>query len=449
MMMWEKLTLVVADWGCGMNFDKLQECLQLGYKSQSGHPLNQHGFGIKNALTVLSGGGTWQLASRESESEPYTVVHGPFQLEMPTSDEVSLDFLPEDVQFAYPNPRTVICVGVARSFARTATRKTSSTSLPVLRNWLIEHLGVMYRGYLGLDVHTMEPKAKIIVSLESSSTMVPPVPVPMTVLFERNFTVELHGKSTKIIFRAGQIDPRQREQLIRTSDGCMKAKYYYQSNITTQGTDIMLGGRVIATSMFSEIWMSGDGEPLVRHNSFNDFTGELIVPEVPAGALPTINNKSGIDLNNEDWTTVFSLLQDFKPDPKEKANTEKRLCHNWMDILKAARPEDTITDEFSIWPTATRIDVVDMGPQKVDIYEVKVGKAEPLNLYQLKMYWDGMVLAGKQPTGGTLLVKDYCADLVEMCKQMNQMPPPLLPDAQSAPYKFSICTHTEKKLADI
>ena len=39
----------------------------------------------------------------------------------------------------------------------------------------------------------------------------------------------------------------------------------------------------------------------------------------------------------------------------------------------------------------------------IDIFEVKKGKAAPLDLYQLVMYWDALVYAGKRPTGGHLV----------------------------------------------
>ena len=70
------------------------------------------------------------------------------------------------------------------------------------------------------------------------------------------------------------------------------------------------------------------------------------------------------------------------------------------------------------------------------------GRAEPQNLYQLKMYWDGLVLQGCQPTHGTLLVQNYSSDLKLMLDQMNRLPPPLTRDGRpSAPYALDIATH--------
>ena len=84
---------------------------------------------------------------------------------------------------------------------------------------------------------------------------------------------------------------------------------------------------------------------------------------------------------------------------------------------------------------------------KCDIYEMKARKAEPLNLYQLRMYWDGLVLSGVQPTRGTLLAASYTDNLVQMVAMMNELPTPCFPDGSpSAKYNFTIATHAEKHL---
>ena len=54
-----------------------------------------------------------------------------------------------------------------------------------------------------------------------------------------------------------------------------------------------LGKRVIATRVFDVIWKTDDGlSQLTRHNNYNDFVGEVLIPELPRGVLTTVNNKS-------------------------------------------------------------------------------------------------------------------------------------------------------------
>lgn len=447
----DTVTLVVADWGIGMSPGALAAALQLGSIPISGSRLNEHGFGVKNALTSLSGGnGRWFLASRPAENYPYCLAQGPFDVQMTLYEVPDLaSMLPGGVHLCRPDPRTVICVEVPLSYARTLqTRGGPCSDAVTLRSWLLEHLGVAYRGYLELDPATMEPSARILLTVGDSTLPVPPIPVPMSNERVQRFTVELGGQPTPIEYRFGLLDADRRDHLISLSTGPVKAKCYYQGNIPTQGIDIRLGKRVIATAQLGQIWCSDHGEPLARHNSYNAFVGELLIPELPRGVLPTLNNKTGIDPNDSGWKNLFGRLGVWPPPKAMRELTEEVLKRRWMEILQAACPEDKVSDECSVWPTGTRIDVVAQAPGKLDLYELKAGRAEPQHLYQLKMYWDGLVLEGRQPTHGLLLAQSYSSDLQAMADLVNQLPPPLGKDGKpSAPYALALATHAEKHLA--
>ena len=228
-----------------------------------------------------------------------------------------------------------------------------------------------------------------------------------------------------------------------------KAKYYYQGNQPTQGVDIRLGKRVIATAQLSEIWRGPNGMPLARHNNYNEFVGEVLLPELPRGVLSTLNNKTNLNPNDPDWQNLFSLLAQVPPLAHPKACTEKALQNRWISALLAVNPQDRVTDEMTVWPTGTRIDVLDEGAGKRVIYELKATKGEPLHLYQLKMYWDGLVLDGIQPTEAVLIVPKYTSDLARMTELINdRLTPPALPDGSpSLPYHIKLATHEEKCLA--
>ena len=252
-----------------------------------------------------------------------------------------------------------------------------------------------------------------------------------------------------MVYRYGSLNADRRDHLICTSEGISRAKCYYQGNIPTQGIQIEVGGRVLATGLLSEIWRQDrNGDPVARHNHYNDFVGELVIPDLPRGVLATLNNKTSLDPQDPDWQAVFEKLSAYPPPKSATGDSEAVLKTKWMDILQAACPQDRVSDEQSVWSTGTRIDVVAENTGKLDIYELKTRKAEPLNLYQLKMYWDGLVVdKGKQPTSATLLAADYSSEILNMLNQMNALPPPCFADgAPSAPYNLKIATLAEKKL---
>lgn len=61
----DELLLVVADWGSGMDLSQLENALQLGSLPTGSNRLNEHGFGINNALASLTGGDRpWALYIR-------------------------------------------------------------------------------------------------------------------------------------------------------------------------------------------------------------------------------------------------------------------------------------------------------------------------------------------------------------------------------------------------
>ena len=88
------LNIAVADWGCGMELAALTNALQLGSAPLSNDRLNEHGYGLNNALACLSGGtGDWCIYTR-SQPGPYFKVSGPFDLNMTVKMTDTID-LPE------------------------------------------------------------------------------------------------------------------------------------------------------------------------------------------------------------------------------------------------------------------------------------------------------------------------------------------------------------------
>ena len=418
------LNLAVADWGRGMDLD-----------------------------ACLSGGtGDWCIYTH-SQPGNYYKVSGPFDLTMIVEQMDTLDLAP-GLNLHWADPSTVVCVRVPMTIARTMQRQGNRrpTDLATMRTWLIEHLGVAYRGFLSLDSETLEPSAKIVVTVGDSAVLVPPIHVPMMMTHTEHFQVELGGQIVTLTYVYGLLDRSMRDHLVQGG----KARYCYQGSQPTQGIDIRLGKRVIATAQLGEIWRKEDGSALSRHNAYNDFVGELLIPDLPRGVLSTLTNKTGIDHTDADWAKVFEALAAFPPiknaqsAPVKNAQSagEKELRLRWMQMLKATNPEDDVTGEVTVWPTGTRIDVTDRTKSgKCDIYELKAGKGEPQDLYQLRMYWDGLVLSGVQPTRGVLLAAGFAEHMAAMLPLMNALPAPLFPDGSpSAAYNFSLATHAEKQL---
>jgi hypothetical protein len=434
----DSVDVYVADNCRGMTLGIMKKALQLGESATTDNRLNEHGFGMKNALATLSGeNGWWKIWTKPVDEDTVYTAEGPFGPEMYVRDDEAFPeetFLPSDIS-------TLIKVPVRLSFVQTVQgRGAPAKDLALLREWLIEHLGVLYRGYLEQDPRTYENSGVIVVSIVRDRVRVPPIPVPLGNMVTKYLEIEIGGEVVNLEYRYGALDEVKRDNLVRGQ----KAKYYYQGNQPTQGIDIRLGKRVIATMQFQTIWKHPDGDrQLSRHNRYNDFLGELRIPELPRGILTTVNNKTDFNLDDPDWVKMFDKLNEIRPIENIRERSESALRKKWMSMLRATNPEDTVTDERCVWPTGTRIDVYrKMADGKIVIYEMKTGTGSPIHLYQLKMYWDGLVLGGEQPREAILLVEDFNTTLEEMVNIMNQLTPP----NNSEPYDFRIEKHEDKGL---
>lgn len=353
----------IADNCKGMSLELFKKGLQLGESATIENRLNEHGFGMKNALATMSGeNGPWNIWTKTLDEDTVYSAKGPFTTEMYIRDDVPFpeeDFLPTDIS-------TLVKVKVKLTFIQTVQgRGAPSKELSNLREWLIEHLGVLYRGYLEQDPKTFEHNGVLVVSIGNDSLQVPPIPVPLGNMNTDYIDVELGGNVYRLEYKHGTLDEVKRNSLVRGE----KAKFYYQKNIPTQGVDIRLGKRVIATRQFETIWKTDDKE-LSRHNNYNDFLGELVIPELPRGVLTTINNKTDFNFDDPDWVNIFNKLNEFRPPKKIREKSEAALKKKWMNMLRATNPEDSISDEIGVWPTSTKIDVYrKTTDDKIIIYE--------------------------------------------------------------------------------
>ncbi|MPM82418.1 hypothetical protein SDC9_129479 [bioreactor metagenome] len=74
----------------------------------------------------------------------------------------------------------------------------------------------------------------------------------------------------------------------------------------------------------------------MRHNNYNDFVGELLIPDLPRGLLTTVNNKTDFNLADDNWTIIFDKLNGYRPLKMSKVEGEKELRNKWVSILEAS-----------------------------------------------------------------------------------------------------------------
>jgi hypothetical protein len=430
----------ISDSSGGMGKDLLAKALQPGESATTSDRLNEHGFGLKNALATLTKGlslpdgeAPWTLWTRISGEPQVYSVEGPFAEQMEISDE--RDF-PSHTSIS-DHATTVICAKVSLEYMRTVRGRGPLPSLiDTFAIRVTEHLGVLYRGYLEFQQTTNQPLGRIRLLWNGEDINVPAIQLPLADSHIERFKVDVAGKSIACEYVWGALDTEKRKTWILGRP----TSFYYLGNQPTQGIDIRLRGRTIATRQFEQIWKTGNGQdPLARHNSYDHFLGELRIPPLPRGVLTTTNNKTNVNMDDPDWLNIFAHLNaHYRPRQNQQKMSEADLRDKFARHIRAFS-NDHASLEKVVWPMGARIDIFrkSSGAEEIiTVYELKMGRAQPQALYQLKMYWDGLCLAGEYPHEGILLCDEFTSLCEEMVEKMNALPPP----PNSRPYCFSLKT---------
>lgn len=175
-------------------------------------------------------------------------------------------------------------------------------------------------------------------------------------------------------------------------------RIYYQGNALTQGVDVKVRKRVILLHQLDELF------DLMRHADMNEFVGEL---ELDDPIFSTVNNKTGLDRSNpiiEKLIEEMSLRHPPPHDVRALVFGEAALRQRIATTLKAATPDGTVQELAPVWSrVGVQVDIVQTIGSKAVIYEVKSRELDPVDVYQLVMYWDAMIVDGTRPFAGKLV----------------------------------------------
>lgn len=414
----EDIRLKVADSGTGISLDDIQNrILRIGGRGSHIGKLNEHGFGLKNSLCVLTGNKiAFSFVSRDrqaADNDLTYLVNGPFKRDMEVERGSDSDWQ-ENILRCRGETGTRVFATTTMHYFRTLYPR--ATRLDALVERLLEHLGVLYRSYLA------DPRNEIWVRWRDvtngatgwNDDKVVAIEIPYLSAQEENFSIEFNGSNYKAFYKWGELDQS------RIEDGSPGKPYplkiYYQRNQRTQGIDINIRGRVILPHALEYLWPD-----LNRHNDFNPFVGELKIHDP---AFSTVNNKTQLDPNNPIWERLLDRLQSDRYKPPRTARgsyTEKEIRNKLVQKLPSIVSGSTAQEDFPTWPgLGVKIDILHhLSGGEDDIYELKAGIARPINVYQLVMYWDGRVEEGVRPKLGRLVARDANQHILNLIEYWN------------------------------
>lgn len=425
----DNVGITVEDGGTGMK--NLHAAMTLCSAFSRDTALNASGCGFKSSLSYIEdNGGSWTCDTRTAEdfalarhchfSAPYTFGDGVFSGEYRSSWVGALNDIGTVIRF--------ICPMEVFATLHTGT----SEEIPSFRHLadiLRENLRYTYSRILEEQAVRME-----LVIIDGGDEQ-PEMLTPLLPVWKFEPTVippqmiDLGGGPVQVSCRYGTI-LADRENLI-----------YYKANMASGGVEIAINGRVIQRGLMTEIWNRK------VHPSQNGFLARIDLTAPDISALPmTKAAKNGFREADPKLKELFLWIRKHMELPeKERDSKEKRLLRKLAEKLKTQSEFVRTTLEmgaFQALGMGVKVDLFAVQDNAIRIYEGKARKTGPLDLYQLRMYWDACVKDGYPPEEGVLIGKGHSEDVLRLASYLNT-----LQGADGRPYRFALSTWKEQEIA--
>lgn len=433
-----RVKISIEDSGTGIR--DFANAFGLGAKSAQDSPFNEHGFGMKQALAAADpSNSTWRLCTRISEdSATYDEVAAPYFFDK--------DMVVNDSKTDWPGQLsatgTYIEFVCTRDFFKTVSRglKGDYSKFDTLSALLYEDLGFTYAGIISSKSMDISVSIKIRViefgktaAVYSLGALLPkenrvyaPGKGDEKVSYDKaknEYIVDPNG-NIKIHYEFLEIDEKPEAVNFENTT----SRKYYKANMSTSGIEIRFNGRVMKYNVFGDVWNTE------KHNSYNSLLVIIDLITNDASNLPgTTTSKNGLNEGDEKLEALYKWIRRKMPNPIKslsKSTSERELFRTLKEnkekayIHSSVKP--TISVEQRVWKIIStdekrrpRIDLYESILSDVNIYEGKYNKTDSQDVYQLKMYWDGLISDGTTPTCGILVADEHPDWVKKLVKEVN------------------------------
>lgn len=406
-------SISIEDSGTGIR--NIDSAFTLGAQDAKDSPLNEHGFGFKHALaTANPANNDWLICTRTTDhfnKNLYTKITASFKFE-----DFNAEIIDSNLN---PWPGQLNSSGTYMSFKCEETLfKTLSEGFAGNHgfesriNFLIEDIGFVYSNLIKENIANVSIVYTDITGNRNNRNVQAIEPY-----YEKYINpgrgqtqINLDGQHVVLEYEFGAM---------RESEN----RKYYKRNMSTSGVEIRLNGRVIAYNIFKEIW------GIEKHNSYNYILIKLNLKSANAALLPTTRtSKNGIRKGDSKLEAIYSWVKGHIPIPQKsvrdidhEVDLFEELCKLKNIHLPDPKTVKTEQNVFIEINDSVRIDLYEKTNHEVKIYEGKRDSTTIQDLYQLKMYWDGCVIDGIQPTQGILIGSYHPQPVKDLIRYINQM----------------------------
>lgn len=418
----------IEDTGTGIK--DLDAAFTLGCRKASESPLNEHGFGLKHALASANpNNDDWSICTRTAEdvkAGKYTKISSPYLFDGFQADIIHISEKPWEGRCN--SSGTLVSFVCSNEMFRTLARgiKGGLKDFRSIAALLYEDLGFVYadiiknaRATINLRITPLSgvSEFKPVGALEPDwvDTIPPGIGTEM---------VDLGKGTVEIAYHFGNISPKPQSNYDFDNT---KAKKYYLASMSTSGVEIRINGRMICYNVFKEIWNKE------KHNSFNSFLVIVNLKSKNPEVLPkTRTSKNGLREGDPQLEKLYQWILGKVNNPPAKshfATHETDLFAELCDNLNKfnSDPNAVIDCEHSAFTTTgngadkARIDLYKNTMGELTIYEGKKDITSIKDVYQLRMYWDGLVYDGLAPNKGVLVSVRHPQSVKDMVQVVNSM----------------------------
>ncbi len=437
-----QIEISIEDSGTGIK--KLDEAFTLGNTNAGESPLNEHGFGLKHALASANPeNSSWEVYTRTAEdydNNSFKKISAPYKIH----DFQALVCANEVWPGQLSGSGTLVRFTCSWEMFKTTARgiRGGVTSFRTMADILCEDIGFIYAGVIASG------GASITMSIENSDGIKERKVVGAVEPDWADFIkpgsgmeqVDLGSGKVDIEYKFGRIN----EKASRKEFDNSTTRKYYMKNMSSSGVEIRINGRVLCYNLFKEIW------GIEKHNSYNYLLVVLNLKSQNKDSLPkTRTSKNGLREGDPKLEKLYSWIKSNMPEPKKDLSMADHETDLFEELRKNKEmfnpdPNKIITTEMQVFKSTgenkdkVRIDLYEKTSYGVTIYEGKKETTTSKDVYQLRMYWDGLVFDGIIPNKGILVAERNPESVKSLIKIVNTMR-----DANDKNYNFEAKTWAE------
>lgn len=403
----DHIDLLIEDGGTGIQ--DLDKAFTLCSTDISDSPLNASGCGFKNGFAYIeSNGGSWSCCTRTVEDtlqNRYCYIQSPYDF---GDGKLTGEYRPGWIG-TLGKTGTMIQIHCPVHIVSTVNPSTTedSSKFQDLVAYLKETLRYTYAGLLQSGAITIK------LTMEDDEYTETEFLAPLSPSWdELSFKeippqmVDLGGGNVEIQCQYGNILGDKSNLL------------YYRGNMESSGAELCINGRVIEHGLLKRIW----GRKV--HPSQNAFLVRVnLVTDVLESIPMTKAAKSGFREEDPRLKKLFQWIRANVVLSERTVETrEEKLKRKLVAKLNDQAGTTRVTQEMGVFRTRDiniPADIIHVQNDQITIYEAKYQNTQALDVYQLRMYWDGAVQDGIPPTEAILIAGKHPEEVQVLVAYMN------------------------------